>query len=246
MADSKHTKRALLGSALALILCFAMLLGTTFAWFTDTAKTNVNNIQAGTLKVDIQREDGYSLDGKTLEFHGKGGINDAKFWEPGATYELTPFKIVNKGNLALKFKIDINGFAGTGNEDIDKASLLGAIDFDVKFKQLVYKDVSGGNGFYGWVNEETTIPLSALSEGENIILAAGTTFGTQLDWRGETPLFTIVAHMREDAGNEYQGLSLEGLGITVLATQATVEEDIKDNSYDMDAEYPEYSDPSNP
>ena len=65
MADSKHTKRALLGSALALILCFAMLLGTTFAWFTDTASTTVNTIQAGTLDVDITTEGGKSLDGVT-------------------------------------------------------------------------------------------------------------------------------------------------------------------------------------
>ena len=61
MADSKHTKRALLGSALALVLCFAMLLGTTFAWFTDTAKTTVNKIESGTLDIEIVDEDGNKL-----------------------------------------------------------------------------------------------------------------------------------------------------------------------------------------
>ena len=58
MANSKSTKRALISSAIATFVCIVMLIGTTFAWFTDTASTNVNKIQAGTLKVDIVDENG--------------------------------------------------------------------------------------------------------------------------------------------------------------------------------------------
>ena len=45
--NSKSTKRALLTSVLAMVVCLAMLVGSTFAWFTDTATTGVNKIQAG-------------------------------------------------------------------------------------------------------------------------------------------------------------------------------------------------------
>ena len=51
--NQKATKRALLTSVMALVMCVVMLVGTTFAWFTDTASTAVNKIQAGNLKVDI-------------------------------------------------------------------------------------------------------------------------------------------------------------------------------------------------
>lgn len=45
----------------------------------------------------------------------------------------------------------------------------------------------------------------------------------------------ISGHMREDAGNEYQNLCIEGIGITVSATQDTVEYDSYDNQYDANA-----------
>ena len=38
--------------------------------------------------------------------------------------------------------------------------------------------------------------------------------------------------MKEDAGNEYMGLKLEGIGITVAAAQDTVETDSFDSQYD--------------
>ena len=53
MSNRKSTKRALLGSVMAMVLCLAMLVGATFAWFTDTASTGVNKIQAGNLDVQL-------------------------------------------------------------------------------------------------------------------------------------------------------------------------------------------------
>ena len=61
MKNSKSTKRALLTSALALLMCVTMLVGATFAWFTDTASTGVNKIQAGNLDIEVE----YTLDGET-------------------------------------------------------------------------------------------------------------------------------------------------------------------------------------
>ena len=114
MSNRKATKRALLTSVMALVMCVVMLVGTTFAWFTDTAKTNVNTIKAGNLHVQIQDEAGKEIG--TLKWVDKAGNaivdQDAILWEPNCTYKLTPFKIVNTGNLALKYKIEITGLDG--------------------------------------------------------------------------------------------------------------------------------------
>ena len=48
------TKRSLLASLLALVMCVTMLVGTTFAWFTDSASTSVSRIEAGRLNVSLQ------------------------------------------------------------------------------------------------------------------------------------------------------------------------------------------------
>lgn len=74
--NKKATKRALLTSVMALVMCVVMLVGTTFAWFTDTASTAVNKIQAGNLDVDIVGENGASLDKQTLKFIQAAGNNE--------------------------------------------------------------------------------------------------------------------------------------------------------------------------
>ena len=53
MTNRKTTRRALFMSVISLMLCCAMLVGTTFAWFTDEV-TSVNNIiKAGNLDVEL-------------------------------------------------------------------------------------------------------------------------------------------------------------------------------------------------
>ena len=112
MNEKKQTKKALLMSVTSMVLCVAMLVGMTFAWFTDTASTAVNKIQAGTLDIDLlmSTDGGASwsdADGQTLNFMKKntdGTLTQDEniLWEPGATFVLPRLKIVNKGNLALK------------------------------------------------------------------------------------------------------------------------------------------------
>ena len=100
MDNSKKTKKALYASVMSLVLCCVMLIGTTFAWFTDSATTGVNKIQAGTLDVELVDGQGNSLEGKALEFHDKEGKTNI-LWEPGATFETGEFKVKNNGSLAL-------------------------------------------------------------------------------------------------------------------------------------------------
>ena len=195
MTSSKSTKRALRTSTLAILMCVAMLIGTTFAWFTDTATTAVNKIQAGNLDValEMQKADGtwVSTVGETLTFKtADNRAADQILWEPGCTYELPKLRVVNNGNLALKYKIQITGIQGN-------AKLNKVIDWTID-------GITVGNTF------------ASLAVGAN-------------------KEFTITGHMQETAGNEYQGLSINGIGITVFATQDTVENDSVGNTYDEDA-----------
>ncbi|MGN1095502.1 MAG: TasA family protein, partial [Eubacteriales bacterium] len=127
MSKTKTTKRALLSSVLAMLLCVTMLIGTTFAWFTDTASTAVNKIQAGNLDVALEMKDSdgnwVDAEGETLAWQKAAGAeSEAVLWEPGCTYQLPELRVVNKGNLALKYRIVINGIVGN-------AKLLDAIEF---------------------------------------------------------------------------------------------------------------------
>ena len=197
MTNRKSTKRALLGSVMAMVLCLAMLVGATFAWFTDTASTGVNKIQAGNLDVvlEMQNADGkwVSAEGKTLDFvKAADAKGEAILWEPGCTYELPALRIRNNGNLALKYKVAITGINGSAK-----------------------------------LNEAIEWTIGDVAMGAEQHLAAG-----------ESNAFTIKGHMRESAGNEYMNESIDGIAITVVATQDTVESDSFDKDYDADAEYP--------
>lgn len=199
MNESTKTKKALRGSLFALFLCIVLLIGTTFAWFTDTASTGVNKIQAGRLDVSLEKFDTaqdkwVSAENDILTFKTADNRSaDQILWEPGCTYELPQLRVVNNGNLALKYKIKINGIQG-----------------DEKLNEVI-----------DWTLSDTALDADHK-------LAAGAT---------SDPL-TIKGHMKESAGNEYQNMSIEGISITVVATQDTVENDSYGNTYDANATYP--------
>ena len=209
MKTRNSTKSKLLSSVIALVLCVSMLIGATFAWFTDTASTAVNKIQAGNLDVQLLGADGNSLEGQTLSWQKAAGHeNESLLWEPGCTYKLTPFKIKNNGTLALKYQISITGIVGN-------AELLNAIDFTVT----------------GVTGATTAAALNG--------------FEGRLAPNSETALITITGKMKTTAGNEYQGKSIDGIGITVRATQlggtysdVSGENDSFNNEYDKEATYP--------
>ena len=204
MKNRKSTKRALLGSVMAMVLCLAMLVGATFAWFTDTASTGVNKIQAGNLDVALEMKDAsgkwVSAEGKTLDFV-KAAAGEQVLWEPGCTYTLPELRVVNNGNLALKYKLVISGIRGD-------AELNNVIDWTM------------------------TLDGAAYTLGEEHHLAAKN--GATVD----ADVLTISGKMQESAGNEYMNESIDGIAITVVATQDTVESDSFGTQYDKDAEYP--------
>ena len=206
MTSSKSTKRALISSVLAMLLCAAMLIGTTFAWFTDTASSAVNKIQAGNLDVELQMKDNdgkwVTAEGKTLSFLVNGKIPAEEtqiLWEPGCTYTLPELRVVNNGNLALKYKVVVSGFQGS-------AKLNNVIDWTMKL------------------------------DGADFIMGSEHSLAAKNNDTVDFDIFTISGTMDKNAGNEYQNESIDGISINVYATQDTVENDSFDNQYDKDAD----------
>ena len=206
MTSSKSTKRALITSALAIVVCVAMLIGTTFAWFTDTASTAVNKIQAGNLDIELQMKDNdgnwVNAEGKTLPFLVEGKIpaeGTQILWEPGCTYTLPELRIVNNGNLALKYKVVVSGIQGS-------AKLNKVIDWTMKLDNADF--IMGSEHSLSAKNNDTV----------------------------DFDIFTISGTMDKNAGNEYQNESIDGISINVYATQDTVENDSFGNQYDKDAD----------
>ena len=211
MKDNRTSvKRSLFVSAIALTLTAALLIGSTFAWFTNTASTGVNKIESGNLKVDIIGADSDSHIEK-LNFT-KAATTDAEageeiLWEPGCRYLTEGFRIANKGNLALKWKAQVNKGTTAANEG--NFDLLDVIDFYL----VTSKDVDDMG--------------TALDE-----------FTGNLKKTETSDVYYIKGVMKTTADNNYQGLTLDGITITVCATQDTVENDSFNNTYDQDAEYP--------
>ena len=175
MTKTRSTKRALLVSLLALLTCVSMLVGSTFAWFTDSVTTAGNKIVAGTLQVDLQDANSNSLENKQLNFvqataSGTTTVT-TPLWEPGATFYTEEFKIVNKGNLHLNYTILITG-----------------IDGNAKLNEVME---------WGVVAADTNTSVYNMSGS----LAPG----------AATDLMRLMGHMSEDATNEYQGLSMDGI-----------------------------------
>ncbi len=252
MNNKRATKRALLTSVMALVMCVVMLVGTTFAWFTDTASTGVNKIQAGNLDIEVQYRttaDGEwkALDNATDLFGAEGTL-----FEPGHT-RVVELKIKNAGNLALKYKIGMNVVSETAGTNKDGNP----------YKLSDYLKVA-------------TTPIQSAPTGDSLTdqVAAATerlifVKGNALAWEhrdfanfeldknernhvldvqpGDAQILGIKVYMPESVGNEANAKTPDdaasiSFGLNILATQYTTESDSFGTQYDKDAEYPTTAD----
>ena len=218
MNTKKATKRALLTSVMALVMCVVMLVGTTFAWFTDTASTGVNKIVAGNLDIKLLHT---TDNGEVKELTEKDTLQwktkdtGDVLWEPNCTYNLEEFQIKNAGNLAVKYKVVLKATDIT--KTADGKSLLDVIEWTVKVNDVaVKKDVL----------------LADLGIDKGTIIIDGEKLTAE-----ESANVTVTGHMKAEAGNDYQGLKIDGFGITVYAAQVSHESDSFDTSYDVTAPY---------
>ena len=236
MNNKRATKRALLTSVMALVMCVVMLVGTTFAWFTDTASTGVNKIQAGNLDIELAYKNS-TTNGKFKEASKETPVFDNNaLWEPGHV-EYVVLKVSNAGNLALKYKLGINIASEIGSTNVlgNEFKLSDYIKFaviDGESNNLSDRDKLVAEA----EKSESVAALNAGYTKENHLLA-GTTDNEKV--------VTLVVWMPKSVGNEANYKVAEGitapsidLGINVVATQLTYEKDSIDDQYDKGAEYP--------
>ena len=251
MTNSKTTKRALFSSVMALLLCFTMLLGTTFAWFTDSAASGSNVITAGNLDIEVQYTLGDKNDAGELIWKDLDGATDLfrkGLWEPGHT-EVVLLKITNNGSLALKYAANMNIVSETVGKTKDNKDIVLSEILTVSTCTQQYTDGNGiiasgadifpamtfnsDGGVDGWIGYQTT---SSFKDG-NVLKN-----DKQLQPK-ESDYIAVKVDMAETVGNEanHNGTNIPTInfGINVLATQFTYENDSFGNQYDKDAEYKE-------
>ena len=228
MTNSKSTKRALITSALAILMCIAMLIGTTFAWFTDTASTAVNKIQAGNLDIELSYKNN-STGGEFKKADKNTSVfNDEALWEPGHV-EYVVLKIRNAGSLALKYKLGINIANEVGSTNV----------YNNAFNLSDYIRFAVLNDDQSSLDRDALVAAATDSK----LIKEGYTAEDNLI-AGANKVVTLVVWMPTTVGNEANhktevtAPSID-LGISVAATQYTHESDSFGNTYDKDAKYPD-------
>ncbi len=224
MYMQKHTKKSLLASGLSLLCCVALLLGTTFAWFTDNVTSGRNTITAGNLDVEL-----YAMDdaGDYQPVRQNESLFDDKaLWEPGHT-EVVYLKVKNEGTLALKYQLAVTVANETPGTNVD-GEAFNLSDY------LVFGQAAG--------TTETIYKTRAAAQ-----TAAGDTMGLN-DYTkpgnllsGEEEYVALVVYMPEGVDNKANyktGTAAPSiqLGVSVVATQDTVESDSFGTDYDADVD----------
>ncbi len=228
MKQTKQTRRALSASMLSVVLCAGMLIGTTFAWFTDSVTCGRNQIVAGNLDVELEYATVVDTQAGTLSEWKT--VQDATdlfadgLWEPGYA-QVVYLRVENLGTLAVKYQLSVNIDAQTPGVNVAGEEFL-LSDY------LQYGMVKG---------QQTSFATRAdaiAAVGNPVSLDTYTQAGNLL--AGADPEYlALVVYMPETVGNEanYRGQTAPKieLGVNLVATQDTVESDSFDNQYDVSA-----------
>ena len=241
----KSKKSALLLSFTSLLLCFAMLAGSTFAWFTDTATTGVNQIKSGNLDIEVQYRT--TAGGKWEKIDDQTDLfgTASALFEPGHT-RVVELKIENAGNLALKYKIGMNiasetvGTNKAGNpyklSDYLKVAATGFQQYPAEggiAEAMEWAIFQPGMESMWKEHPFTNFELEYASNGNVHVLQPGA-----------AQILGIKVYMPDSVGNEANAKTTADaasikFGLSVYATQYTTESDSFGTQYDKDATYPE-------
>lgn len=228
--NKQNTRRALLMSVLSLVLCVSMLVGTTFAWFTDSVTSARNTIQSGNLDVELKYWDGDSYEDVTASTKL---FDDAALWEPGYT-EVTYLQVKNAGSLALKYQLAVNVY-----DEVIGKSKTGA---DIKLSDyLVFKAVESDTDLADTYTRETAKTAAGTERGLN----SYSTEVKALKETNESDYVALVIYMPDEVGNEanHNGVNVPSIqmGVSLYATQEMKESDSFGNDYDKDAWHPDFT-----
>ena len=226
MTNARNTKKSLSVSILALLLCFSMLMGTTFAWFTDSVASENNVIKSGNLDIELEYWNGTEW----VDVAGKSDILTNTLWEPGVT-EVAYLRVANAGSLALKYQLGVNIVSET--EGVNVAGETFKLSDYINFG--IIENVNGETGAYA----DRNAALEAVTEEQKI--SAGYTKASAMA-SGEELYLALVVYMPTEVGNvaNHNGTDIPqiNLGIQIVATQMTAENDSFGSDYDSGAFIP--------
>ena len=247
MTKTKSTKRALLMSALSLLMCISMLIGSTFAWFTDSVTSANNIIQSGTLDVVLEYKTNWSDEWAPVDENTKI-FKDGALYEPGYT-EVVFLRVSNAGSLALKYMLSFNIANEEGSINVyDEEFMLS--DY-LQVGTYVQDEYSSGANY-----ADILMPVmfgtreSALNSVELKTVASAkvdakiTDNAPLLPGEDTAQVVAVVLTMPETVGNEAntkygEDLPYIELGVRLHATQYTHESDSFDNQYDANVDQPD-------
>ena len=199
----KSHKQAFIMTALVILLCLVCLSGATLALFTSDLNNGTIGIitTAGDVDVDIVDISGETLEGKYLMFISSSGNTDVLF-EPGATFHTQEFRVENEGNIPINFHLSV------GKDNV--------VDVDGQAVDIAEFD----KAFEVWIVEKKPDEEADFESGTHLT-----------DFKGNIPVgestdstYYLVVKMKETAGNDFQGKSYMGIGVTVYAVQGNVKE----------------------
>ena len=224
MTKKRSVKRALITSVISLFLCVAMLVGTTYAWFTDSATSANNVIKSGNLDVELEYWNGTEW----KDITNKADILTNTLWEPGTT-EIAYLRVANAGSLALKYQLGINVVSEIYGKNVAGESFK-LSDY------IMFGVVEGVNGETGaYADREAAV--AAVTNAQKI--SAGYTKASTMAAGADALYLALVVYMPTTVGNEanHDGANVPqiDLGINIFATQAEAELDSFGSDYDKDA-----------
>ena len=228
MNQKRKIKSGLIIGVLVIVLAISALIGTTFAWFSDSTTSGHNKIISGRLDVGMNywnSENGEYLDATNVPL-----FNENALWEPGYM-EIAYLEIENRGTLAFNFL-----FVVYPNEETQ-----GYLKSGEKFylsDYLVYAIVA--------YDVEQKGEITTREEAKKLISDAKTGLTEETRQYGtmkaddESIRMALIVYMPEEITSEQANHDLSSgypaptinLSVDVYATQSTVEYDSFDNLYD--------------
>lgn len=240
-------RRSFIMSVLSFVLCIAMLIGSTFAWFTDSVTSGKNRIIAGNLDIEMYYKNRTMNDWKNVTtadstdpnfFVDKNG--QEILWEPGVVSYAT-FEVRNVGNLALKYQFYLeytqNYLKNHGLSEVVKAAIVknpeGEYVTEADVAGLTFADI---NSF----TMSGELQVANSNVGTHTSDYTKDTFAIVLYWKPNDNSTDNLYNVNNDQRvsdytgdtNNYLWLDMD---IRLTATQLTSEYDAFDNQYDAEA-----------
>lgn len=181
----KAVKRSIILCALSLVLFVALLVGSTFAWFSDSITNSGNTITAGNLTAQWSYR---TLNDDTAAYEPVSEelalFSSDTVWQPGEPHGYD-FKVENTGSVDFEWELTI-----------DLADTAGESQNNLTDVLVVY--VNGAQSEVGFTDGAVVINGTlAATDGE-------TTAGTE----ESSCEFSLAFAISESAGNDYQNLSV--------------------------------------